>query len=210
MKGAIEAVATLHDSGIAHRSIGRSSVILTSPNQNKAEPSSVYATDPRALSVKLADFGFSGLLEESTYDEEFLMRARAFGLSFRKGDNSLAATNFAMAEDLHALGFVFLGLMLSSLAELPRLDYPMPATDEDTLQRLLGEIFEKDIEQFREYVEAEEVWNNLVEFLDENDGAGWTVLETLFKAREKAAENKSSLSVITARGLLSNPFFQRA
>jgi hypothetical protein len=115
-----------------------------------------------------------------------------------------------MAEDLHALGFVFLGLMLSSLAELPRLDYPMPATDEDTLQRLLGEIFEKDIEQFREYVEAEEVWNSLVEFLDDNDGAGWTVLETLFKAREKAAENKSSLSVITARGLLSNPFFQRS
>jgi serine/threonine protein kinase len=210
MKGAIEAVATLHDSGIAHRSIGRSSVILTSPNQDKAEPSSVYATEPRALSVKLADFGFSGLLEESTYDDEFLMRARAFGFSFRKGDNSLAATNFAMAEDLHALGFVFLGLLLSSLAELPRLDYPMPATDEDTLQRLLGEIFEKDIEQFREYVEAEEVWNNLVEFLDENDGAGWTVLETLFKAREKAAENKSSLSVITARGLLSNPFFQRS
>jgi hypothetical protein len=84
----------------------------------------------------------------------------------------------------------------------------MPATDEDTLQRLLGEIFEKDILQFREYVEAEECWSNLVELLDEKDGAGWTVLEMLFKAREKAAENKNSLQVITARGLLSNPFFQ--
>ncbi|CAJ1940104.1 unnamed protein product [Cylindrotheca closterium] len=208
MKGAIEAVAELHDSGIAHRSIGRSSVILTSRTQDKAEPSSVYATDTTFLSIKLSDFGFSGLLEESTYDDEFLMRARSFGFSFRKGDNSLAATNFAMAEDLHALGFVFLGLILSSLAELPRLDSPMPATDEDTLQRLLGEIFDKDIEQFREYVEAEEVWKSLVDYLDENDGAGWTVLETLFKAREKAAENKNSLSVITARGLLSNPFFQ--
>jgi len=208
MKGAIEALATLHDNGIAHRSIGRSSVILTSRTQDKAEPSSVYATNANLLSVKLADFGFSGLLEESTYDDEFLMRAGSFGFSFRKGDNSLAATNFAMAEDLHALGFVFLGLILSSLAELPRLDSPMPATDEDTLQRLLGEIFDKDIEQFREYVEAEEVWNSLVDYLDENDGAGWTVLETLFKAREKAAENKNSLSVITARGLLSNPFFQ--
>ena len=208
MKGAIEALAALHDSGIAHRSIGRSSVILTSSTQDKAEPSSVYATQPAALSVKLADFGFSGLLEESTYDEDFLSRARSFGFSFRKGDNSLAATNFAMAEDLHALGFVFLGLILSSLAELPRLNYPVPATDEDTLQRLLGEIFEKDIDQFREYVAAEEVWKNLVLFLDENNGAGWSVLETLFKAREKAAENKNSLNVITARGLLSNPFFQ--
>ena len=66
MKGAIEALATLHDSGIAHRSIGRSSVILTSKTQDKAEPSSVYATDASFLTVKLADFGFSGLLEEST------------------------------------------------------------------------------------------------------------------------------------------------
>ena len=112
-----------------------------------------------------------------------------------------------MAEDLHALGFVMLGLLLSSLAELPRLDYPL-ATDEDTLQRLLGEIFDKDVTKFREYLEDDPVYKNLVAFLDEKDGAGWTVLETLFQAREKAAENKNSLSVITARGLLSNPFFQ--
>jgi serine/threonine protein kinase len=208
MKGAIEALATIHDSGIAHRSIGRSSFVLTSPTQDKPLPSSVYFTSTKGLVVKLADYGFSGLLEESTYDEEFLARARSLGFSFRKGDNSLAATNLAMAEDLHAMGFVFLGLLLSSLAELPSPDYPMPATDEDTLQRLLGEIFEKDISQFREYVEADEVWSNLVELLDENDGAGWNVLETLFKAREKAAENKNSLQVITARGLLKNPFFQ--
>jgi hypothetical protein len=208
MKGAIEALADMHDSGIAHRSIGRSSIVLTSPTQDKREPSTVYFTRPAGLVVKLADFGFSGLLEESTYDDDFNARARAFGFSFRKGDNSLAATNFAMAEDLHALGFVFLGLLLSSLAELPRLNYPMPPTDEDTLQRLLGEIFDKDVSQFREYVEAEEVWNNLVELLDDNDGAGWNVLETLFKAREKAAENKNSLQIITARGLLSNAFFQ--
>lgn len=211
MRGAIEALATLHDAGIAHRSLGRSSVILTTRRGalDKAEPASVYATDPGRLSVKLADFGFSGSLEGSTRDAEFLRRARSFGFSFREGDDSLAATNFAMAEDLHALGFVFLGLILSALAELPRLDHPMPATDEDTLQRLLGEIFDKDMEQFREYVEAEEeVWGNLVGYLDENDGAGWTVLETLFKAREKAAENRNSLQVITARGLLSNPFFR--
>lgn len=208
MKGAIEALATLHESGIAHRSIGRSSVILTSQTQDKAEPSSVYATQTNLLSVKLADFGFSGLLEESTYDEEFLQRARSFGLSFRKGDtSSLAATNFAMAEDLHALGFVILGLLLSSLADIPRLDYPI-ATDEDTLQRLLGEIFDKDVSKFREYLEDDPVYKNLVLLLDENNGAGWTVLETLFQAREKAAENKNSLSVITARGILSNPFFK--
>jgi hypothetical protein len=72
---------------------------------------------------------------------------------------------------------------------------------------LLGEIFNKDVQQFREYVEDEEVWNKLVELLDEDDGAGWRVLETLFLAREKAVENKDSLQVITARGILSNKFF---
>jgi len=208
MKSAVQAVADVHDSGIAHRSIGRSSLVLSSTSQDKRLASSVFFTQCSGLVVKLADFGFSGLLEESAYDDEFISRARSFGFSFRKGEDSLGVTNFAMAEDLHALGFVFLGLLLSSLAELPNPTAPMPATDEDTLQRLLGEIFDKDILQFREYVEAEECWVNLVELLDEDGGAGWTVLETLFKAREKAAENKNSLQVITARGLLSNPFFR--
>jgi hypothetical protein len=113
-----------------------------------------------------------------------------------------------MSEDLHALGFVFLGLLLVYLADLPNADTPMPATDEDTLQKLLSEIFSQDFEQFRDYIEAEDIWSKLVELLDEKDGAGWKVLETLFTAREKTAENKDSLNVVTARGLLANPFFR--
>jgi hypothetical protein len=152
--------------------------------------------------------GFSGLLEDSANDEEFILRARAFGLTFRKGEKSLAVTNFAVSEDLHALGFVLLGLLLVSLAELPNAKAPMPATDEDTLQKLLSEIFAQDFQAFREYVEADDVWTNLVELLDEKDGAGWSVLETLFTAREKTAKIKNSSNVITARGLLSNQFFR--
>jgi serine/threonine protein kinase len=207
MKQAIGALATIHEAGLAHRSIGRSSLIITTPAQDKREASSITATQISALTVKMSDFGFSGRLEDSAQNEEFLSRARAFGLSFRKGETSLAATNFAMSEDLHALGFVFLGLLLVSLAELPTPNTPMPATDEDTLQKLLTEIFSQDFEAFREYVEAEDVWRNLVELLDEKDGAGWTVLETLFTAREKTAQSKKSLNIVSARGLLSNPFF---
>jgi hypothetical protein len=159
--------------------------------------------------VKLSDFGFAGLLEDSAKNQEFISRARSFGLSFHTGDTSLTVTNFAMAEDLHALGFVFLGLLLVSLADLPEnANATMPNTDEDTIQKLLNEIFKLDFQAFREYVEAEEVWEKLVLLLDEKDGAGWTVLETLFKARETVAEKENSLKVITARGLLSNPFFQ--
>jgi len=33
-----------------------------------------------------------------------------------------------------------------------------------------------------EYVEAEDTWSNLVQLLDESDGSGWKVLETLVLA----------------------------
>jgi hypothetical protein len=208
MKQAIEAVSTVHESGIVHRSIGRNSFLLSSKGMDKREAISPYATLTDQLVVKLADFGFSGLYKDSTSNEEFCSRARTFDLYFQKGENTIATTNFAIAEDMHALGFVFLGLLLSSLAEVPTAQYSMPATDEDTLQRLLGDIFGKDVKgEFRDYVEAEEIWTNVVELLDQKEGAGWTVLETLLLAREKATKNKDTSQIFTVRGLLSNPFF---
>jgi len=208
MAKSLSALATLHESGIVHRSIGRNSLIISSPSQNKAEASSIYFTRISFLAIKLSDFGFAGPIEDSAKDREFISRARSFGLSLSKGDTSLVATNFAMAEDLHALGFVFLGLLLVSLSDLKNSGTPMPPTDEDTMQKLLTEIFKQDFKAFREYVEEEDVWSKLVELLDEKDGAGWDVLEILFKARETTAENQNSLKVVTARGLLSNRFFQ--
>lgn len=207
IKGAILAVATVHESGLVHSSIGRTSIIISTKAMDKREAISPFNTMTSSLQVKLADFGFSGSFEQSTSNEEFCVRARSFGLNFRKGDNNIATANFAIAEDMHSIGFVFLGLLLTSLAELPNPKYQMPATDDDTLQRLLVEIFDKDFDQFREYVEAEDIWSNLVELLDDDDGSGWKVLETLVLAREKAAKNKDTEQLFTIRGLLSNPFF---
>ena len=172
----LEAVAFLHENGIAHRSIGRNSIILSSVAQDKTEAISPYALVPSRLVVKLSDFGFGGPIADSSFDEEFGTRARSFGIDIKEGTSSVGMTNFAMAEDLHALGFVFLGLLLTSLAEIPTPQYKMPATDEDSLQRLLAEIFDKDFDAFREYVEAEDIWENLVSLLDENEGAGWDLL----------------------------------
>lgn len=207
MKQTIDAVAMMHESGIVHRSIGRTSIIISNKSLDKREAASPMNTAISQLRIKLSDFGFSGFFEASTQDEEFCVRARSFGLNFRKGDNNVLTTNFAIAEDMHALGFVFLGLLLTSLAEIPSKDYKMPDTDEDTLQRLLGVIFEKDIDQFREYVDAEDIWSNLVELLDKNDRAGWKVLETLVLAREKVAQTKNTSQMFTIRGLLANSFF---
>ena len=174
---------------------------------DKRDAISPFNTMVARLRIKLADFGFSGLYEQSTSSEEFCTRARSFGLNFRKGDNNIATTNFAIAEDMHSIGFVFLGLLLTSLAEVPNPNYQMPATDDDTLQRLLGEIFDKDIDQFREYVEAEDIWSSLVALLDENNRAGWKILETLVLAREKAAQKKDTDQIFTIRGILTSPFF---
>lgn len=79
--------------------------------------------------------------------------------------------------------------------------------DEDSLQRLLGDIFEKNVREFREYCAAEEIWTKVVNLLDQHDGAGWDLLEKLCFARERAGEAQDSLQLTTARGLLSNRLF---
>jgi serine/threonine protein kinase len=212
IKGALEAVALLHESGIVHGSIGRSSLLLSSVGQDKTEASSVYATNISRMVVKLADFGFSKRLDGDdaavTDDPAFSARAKSFGLIFYKGESSSsAAKRYAMAEDFHALGFVVLALLLTSLAQVPTPEYKLP--DEDTLQRLLTDIFEKDMQQFREYVQAEDVWSDLVELLDEKDEA-WEFLESLLFARERVAnDEQGEQQLLTARGLLSSPFLQR-
>ena len=62
--------------------------------------------------------------------------------------------------------------------------------------------------EFRDYCEAEEVWEKVVALLDDHDGAGWDLLQSLCFARERASANaKDGMQLLTARGLLSSPFF---
>ena len=207
MKGSLQALVYLHDNGVVHRSLGRNSIVLSSVGMDKAEATSPLATLPSRLTTKLSDFGFSGNPFQSSLDSSFCSRARGFGIDVREGESSVSASGFAFAEDLHALGFVFLGLLLSSLAELPSNSYRLPATDEDSLQRLLGEIFKKDIQEFRDYCKEEEAWSRVVELLDNHDGAGWQLLQSMCFARERASELQGSFQLVTARSLLSNPIF---
>ena len=211
MKHTIAALSTIHENGMVHGSIGRTSIILSSKEMDKRNAIAPTNTMISTLRVKLSEFAFARVFEESTSNDEFCTRAKTFGLSFQKGDHNVLTTNFAIAEDMHAVGFVFLGLLLTTLAELPKpvsSTFQMPATDEDTLQRLLSDIFDKDMKQFRDFVLEEEIWSNLVALLDENDQSGWKVLETLVLARENAAKRKDTDQLFTIRGLLSTPFFQ--
>ena len=90
MKQGINSVATLHESGFVHRSIGRSSFILSrlsSTSMDKREASLYDSTNTNQSSVKLTDFGFSGPYDRCTIDDaEFCTRARSFGLYFTPGE----------------------------------------------------------------------------------------------------------------------------
>mmetsp|Transcript_23593 Transcript_23593/g.35858 ORF Transcript_23593/g.35858 Transcript_23593/m.35858 type:complete len:568 (-) Transcript_23593:25-1728(-) len=207
MRASLVSVGSMHDQGITHRSISRNSIIVSSVGQDKQEASSPLATVAQRLRIKLADFGFSGRMISASSDEEFQRRARAFQLEIIAGRSTLESRSFAIAEDLHALGFVFIGLLLNSLAELPNPQYAMPSVDEDTLQRLMSDIFVKDVNEFREYCAAEPIWAKVVALLDENDGAGWKILSQLCFARESVKQNLENGQILTAEGILSSPFF---
>ena len=87
MKQGINSVATLHESGFVHRSIGRSSFILSSTSMDKREASLYDSTNTNQSSVKLTDFGFSRPYDRFTIDDaEFCTRARSFGLYFTPGE----------------------------------------------------------------------------------------------------------------------------
>lgn len=208
MKGCLEGLAQIHDSGFAHRSIGSSSIIISSVGQDKQEASSPLATVAQRLRMKISDFGFSGRIVDSSDDEEFRRRARAFNIDIVEGSSALESKCFAIAEDLHALGFVFVGLMLSSLAEIPRQEFQIPPTDEDSLQRLMSDIFDQDMDEFRDYCDAEDIWSSVVSLLDENDREGWRILEQMCFARENVVSNLESGQILTAEGVLSSSFFK--
>ena len=226
LRGMLSALATAHDAGIVHRSIGRNSFILSSVSQDKREATSPYAVVISRLRVILADWGFSATIEEAK-EKELGIRSKMFGIpSIDSYENQVAtddrinkaAEAFAKAEDLHALGFVFLAMLFTTLAEPATLSAPMPATDDDTWQRLFFEIFDKDMGNFRDYCDNEEIWSSVVELLDKEDGAGWDLLGTLLLARENLGQRynngiekedgKDLDSVVSATELLSHPFFE--
>ena len=131
LRKTLEAVAIMHENGIVHKSIGLNSVILSSVGMDKTETSSLEAKSVERLVIKLADFGFSTTISAAAADKSYKTTSTAITRS----------PFFAVAEDLHALGFVFLRVLLTSLAELSSLEESpgkigLPPTDEDRLQRV--------------------------------------------------------------------------
>lgn len=221
LKGMLQAIATAHAADLVHRSIGKNSFILSSVGQDKREATSPYAVVVERLRVVLTDWGFSRDIREAVVEKEFAGRCRMFDIPTldsyeyqRAMDTSRmeeAAAQFAKAEDLHACGFVFLSMLFTTLANPATLSAPLPATDDDTLQRLFSEIFEKDIDELREYYANEDVWSEVVSLLDMEERAGWELLGKMLLAREQVSDwyknDEDGVELTSAESLLSQPFF---
>jgi len=65
------------------------------------------------------------------------------------------------------------------------------------------------MDEFRDYVDAENIWTSVVFLLDENDGEGWRVLEQMCFARENVVDNLASGQILTVDGVLNSPFFAK-
>lgn len=225
----LAALALVHEAGLAHRSISSGgSLLLTAEAQDKG--AALERLTPSLLRVKLTNFGFATPLSDGGSDRcESLAR---FGVDLGTApsvDRNVALTRFAIAEDLGALGFVFLQLFLGALSGEDA-DYfsddsgtttptrSAPAATIRDLERQVEEIFRgEDLKNgFRRYAAAEPQWTTAVAILDANAGEGWDFFQSMLGAREAAARqikrtkgSISSLSFQTASAQKDHPFLKR-
>ena len=137
----------------------------------------------------------------------------------------LQITGFLIGEDLSALGFVFIELLFASLLLGARGQDPVEAAraavnsrpDQMTFQRLFDDVFDGDMERLREYCREDPTWAFVVDSLDEDDSAGWELLELLLTAARPGKTPVPSFvsdpagvsSLLTCRTLLQSPFLKQ-
>lgn len=182
MKKSLLALYYLHSAGLVHRSIGCNSLLL-----NTLELRLVGD-----LEVKLCDFGFSKAVTDLLSGAEMDKAKKAGAISPAE-----ISANF-FSEDVYSLGYTFCELCFSCLATTKE-GTPAPDASQDRLKTLFEDTFALDIEQFRDYCAAEDSWLPVVEFLDDNEKAGWLLLKSMLSAR-------SDFKHVTLQSLLESPF----
>ncbi|CAN0478445.1 unnamed protein product, partial [Ectocarpus sp. 12 AP-2014] len=127
MRGAANALAFMHESGVVHRSLGAPSLRVNTLDERY----------PRQLEVLLSDFGFATRLSE--IDDETIRRASLSGAT-----SPFAVSDFLFREDLYSLGYVFLELVFGAFC-----DDKAKRPDQNSLKRLLEDIFKGDFKAFK-------------------------------------------------------------
>lgn len=186
-KRILETVGWLHGQGIVHRSLGSSSLLLNTYDQTVA---------PAVLQVKAIDLGFATTAARIAPDDVTAAMARG-------ATSPLDVIPFlTRADDLHALAYVLLEVVLGSALPAPAPDdvgpnsaQEGPPTDMQSLKRLVEDVFDGDVcDAFRSYCEEEAAWAPAVELLDEGGGAGWKVVQMLVECRDASSEESEGAS----------------
>eukprot|EP00638_Chattonella_subsalsa_P008231 CAMPEP_0117751914 /NCGR_PEP_ID=MMETSP0947-20121206/11270_1 /TAXON_ID=44440 /ORGANISM="Chattonella subsalsa, Strain CCMP2191" /LENGTH=345 /DNA_ID=CAMNT_0005570409 /DNA_START=730 /DNA_END=1767 /DNA_ORIENTATION=- len=194
MKSALQSISFLHSAGIIHRSIGGTSILLNTVDDRRENE----------VIAKLTDFGFAQ--QFSGVDEDLIRRAKKYGAS-----TPMETVNFVTGEDLNALGYVFAELIFSSLKLKGDPESIPPPSDQATIKRLVEDVYSCDVQYgFRDYCAAEESWAPAVELLDQDNGAGWEVLEYMigFYKRLETMGASSEASFLSADALLTSRLFK--
>ncbi|KAK7405955.1 hypothetical protein VNO78_07567 [Psophocarpus tetragonolobus] len=166
LQGIMKGLAYLHDHDRLHQSLGPFSVLLNTISEKEGP----------YLIPRLRDLAFSVNVRYTELDDSGQL---AEGL-WRRASGAGAFTQmekrtFGIADDIYEAGLLFAYLAFVPFCETG-------VMDSLSLQRLLENTFQLDLEATREYCLADDKLVNAVEFLDLGDGAGWELLQAMLNA----------------------------
>ncbi|KAM7499879.1 hypothetical protein LguiA_024293 [Lonicera macranthoides] len=164
LHGALCGLAHMHDHDRLHQSLGPTSVVLNTMAEREA-PYLVPRLRDLAFSV---DIRYSDLEESSGKLSEGLWRRASTAGAF----TPMEKRAFGIADDIYEAGLLFAYLAFIPFSEAGIMDSL-------SLQRLIENTFQLDLEATREYCLADDRLLEAVKFLDLGDGAGWELLQAM-------------------------------
>lgn len=164
LQGIASGLAYMHAHDRLHQSLGPASVVLNTPSEREAQ----YLV-PRLRDLAFSvDISYSSLEKgPGTLSEGLWRRAISAGAY-----NPMEKRNFGIADDIYEAGLLFAYLAFIPFCETGIMDSL-------TLQRLVENTFQLDLQAVREYCLADDRLLEAVKFLDLGDGAGWELLQAM-------------------------------
>ncbi|CAM8944869.1 unnamed protein product [Rhodiola kirilowii] len=183
--GTINGIAFMHDLDRLHQSVGPASIVLNTITEREA----AYVI-PRLRDLAFSvDIRYSSLIESPDVLSEALWRRANNAGVYTPAEKRV----FGIADDMYEVGLLFAYLAFVPFCEAGIMDGL-------SLQRLLENTFQLDLEAMREYCLADDKLADAVDFLDLGDGAGWELLQAML--------NSDFRKRPTARDVLKHQWFR--
>ncbi|XP_021846339.1 uncharacterized protein [Spinacia oleracea] len=164
LQGIFSGLVYMHAHDRLHQSLGPASVVLNTISEREA-PYLVARLRDLAFSV---DISYSSIEKGPGALSEGLWRRAITAGAY----NPMEKRNFGIADDIYEAGLLFAYLAFIPFCETGIMDSL-------SLQRLVENTFQLDLEAVREYCLADDRLIEAVKFLDLGDGAGWELLQAM-------------------------------